>query len=197
MYIVLTRKDQITVSARSLFRTKGYRSTSMRDLANTVGIEAASLYSHVKSKEEILQKICFGLAEEFMAVIDDVQSKEWSADKKLAYAIEKHINVIVNNLDASGVFSHDWRHLSESSLTRFKQMRSKYENFFIRLVEDGIKENCFRDVNAKFVVMTLFNSMNWIYDHYKPNGKLKQSEISQELALMFLSGISKNGRSNG
>ena len=186
-----TRKDQITITARNMFRTKGYKSTSMRDLAQTVGIEAASLYSHVKSKEEILQKICFGLADKFMAVVQDVQSKNWTAEEKLSYAIEQHINVIVNNLDASAVFIHDWKHLSEPSLAKFKQMRSKYENFFIGLVEDGIKQKRFRNVNAKFAVMTLFNSMNWIYDHYKPNGKMKQSEIASELSLLFLKGLTK------
>ena len=188
---VVTRKDQITITARNMFRTKGYKSTSMRDLAQTVGIEAASLYSHVKSKEEILQKICFGLADKFMASMQDAQSKNWTADKKLSYAIEKHIDVVVNNLDASGVFIHDWKHLSEPSLAKFKQMRSKYENFFIGLVEDGIKQKRFRDVNAKFAVMTLFNSMNWIYDHYKPNGKMRQTEISSELSLLFLNGLTK------
>jgi TetR/AcrR family transcriptional regulator, cholesterol catabolism regulator len=187
----VTRKDQITITARNLFREKGYKSTSMRNLAQCVGIEAASLYSHVKSKEEILQKICFGLADKFMAAMQDAQSKTWTADKKLAYAIDKHIEVVTNNLDASGVFIHDWKHLSEPSLAKFKQMRSKYENFFIGLVDDGIKQKRFRDVNAKFAVMTLFNSMNWIYDHYKPNGKMKQSEISQELSLLFLNGLSK------
>ena len=190
--LTVTRKDQITNTARTMFRTKGYKSTSMRDLAQTVGIEAASLYSHVKSKEEILQKICFGLADKFMAAMQDAQSKNWTADKTLSYAVEKHIEVITNNLDASGVFIHDWKHLSEPSLAKFKQMRSKYENFFIGLVEDGIKQKRFRDVNAKFAVMTLFNSMNWVYDHYKPNGKMKQSEIASELSLLFLNGLSKN-----
>jgi len=60
------------------------------------------------------------------------------------------------------------------------------------LVQQGIDEKRFRNVNAKFAVMTLFNSMNWIYDHYKPNGKMKQSEISSELSLLFLNGLSKN-----
>ena len=48
-----------------MFREKGYAGTSMRDLANAVGIEAASLYNHIKSKEDLLLQICVAVAQDF------------------------------------------------------------------------------------------------------------------------------------
>ncbi|RYF93648.1 MAG: TetR/AcrR family transcriptional regulator, partial [Chitinophagaceae bacterium] len=62
-----TRKDVIIAKAARLFREKGYSASSMRDLAEEVGVEAASLYNHISSKAEILQEICFKVANKFMS----------------------------------------------------------------------------------------------------------------------------------
>ncbi len=49
-----TKKDVITFKAAVLFRKKGFASSSMRELADILGVEASSLYNHIGSKSEIL-----------------------------------------------------------------------------------------------------------------------------------------------
>ena len=105
----MSRKDQIREIAQAMFREKGYAATSMRDLAAAVGIEAASLYNHIKSKEELLKEICYDCAEEFFTAINTVISSNVNADLKLTLAIQEHVKVVTNNLDGSAVFLHEWR----------------------------------------------------------------------------------------
>ena len=72
--LTINRKEQITSVASKLFKDKGYEATSMRDIANELGIEAASLYHHIKSKEEILTGICLEMADKFIRNPSEVVS---------------------------------------------------------------------------------------------------------------------------
>ena len=90
----LSRKEQVIRSAAELFREKGYAASSMRDLAQKLGIEAASLYSHIKSKEEILQQLCFDMAMEFRKSLAEVEKKNVTASEKLRLGIIGHIQVM-------------------------------------------------------------------------------------------------------
>ena len=69
-----TRKDVIVSKAAILFREKGFKAASMRDLAESVGVEAASLYNHIKSKTELLHELCFSVANRFLQKLDEIES---------------------------------------------------------------------------------------------------------------------------
>ena len=69
-----SKKELILRRAAAMFREKGFAATSMRDLAEMVGIEAASLYNHIRSKNEILEAICFDVANIFNTNIETTEA---------------------------------------------------------------------------------------------------------------------------
>lgn len=189
--MISERKTQINQKATLLFKEKGYAATSMRDLAAAIGIEAASLYSHLRSKEELLQRICFGMAEAFFEARDQVNSLNVAAPVKLRLAIEKHVEVVTNDVNASAVFLHEWRHLSEPDLSVFKSMRREYEAYWTAIIRAGEAAGQLQVANEKLTVLSLLSSLNWLYDWYQPGGKLKPYEIANQLADQVLNGLIK------
>ena len=187
--VVAPRKDQIRHVAQNLFRQKGYAVSTMRDLAKAVGIEPASLYSHIASKDQLLQDICFQMADSFFGALDQSQIPGLTADEQLRMAIEGHIRVIVENLDASAVFFHEWRHLKEPKLTRFKELRKQYEERFRSIVRKGQHEGIFRQVDEKFVTFTLFSSMNRIFEWDEFDKIKTAADISDNISRLFLEGL--------
>ncbi|GHE64776.1 MULTISPECIES: TetR/AcrR family transcriptional regulator [Roseivirga] len=186
-----SRKQQIEEKATKLFREKGYAATSMRDLAQVLGIEAASLYSHIKSKEEILQKICFRMADQFFAAWKEVEKEQGSFSAKMEKAAIAHVKVITKDTDASAVFFHEWRHLSEPHLSEFLMMREDYEGRFKTIIRNGIENGEFEKVDEKFMMLTILSSLNWTYNWYKPTGSLRPEEIGKQLANLILNGLKK------
>ena len=185
-----SRKTQIDRTATALFRARGYAATSMRELATALGLEAGSLYSHIKSKEEILHRVCFGLAEEFFAGFD-VATADAAAPvaTQLRLAIEAHVRVLTNDSAASVVFLHEWRHLSEPARTEFLTLRDRYEAGFRILIARGLATGELHAPDAAFAALTLLASLNWLPAWYRPEGKLTPDEIAHRLAEQLLQGL--------
>lgn len=180
------------MTATILFQERGYAATSMRDMAQALGIEAASLYSHIKSKEEILQNICFRMARRFFEAMDEAMMRE--ADTvalKLERAIVGHIQVITADTSASAVFFSEWRHLSEPHLNDFLKMRERYEGYFYNMLKEGVEKGELVDMDLKFSVLTILSALNWTHNWFKPSGKMSAEEIGRSLASLMLNGIRK------
>ena len=185
-----SRKAQIDRTATALFRARGFAATSMRELATELGLEAGSLYSHIKSKEEILHRVCFGLADEFFAGFE-AATAEASAPvaTQLRLVIEAHVRVLTRDSAASVVFLHEWRHLSEPARAAFLALRERYEASFRSLIQRGIVAGELHAPDAAFASLTLLASLNWLPTWYRPDGKLTPNEIAHRLADQLLGGL--------
>ena len=184
------RKAQIDRTATALFRARGFAATSMRELATELGLEAGSLYSHIKSKEEILHRVCFGLANDFFAAFDSATATvDASFATQLRQAIEAHVRVLTRDGAASAVFLHEWRHLSEPARTEFLALRDRYEANFRGLIQRGIVAGELHAPDAAFAALTLLASLNWLPSWYRPDGKLTPDEIAHRLAEQLLCGM--------
>lgn len=189
--LIINRKEQITETAAKLFRKKGYMATTMRDLAAELGIEAASIYHHVKSKEELLETICFDMANKFILNAKEVNDIYFNAEEKLRLAIKLHIETITLNQNKSAVFLQEWRNLSEPNLSKFKMLRDQYENQFTIIIIDGENEDIFDFVDKKFAVLSILSTINFVNEWYNPEGKMNAAEIAEKLSNFILGGLRK------
>jgi len=184
-----SRKEQIIKTSASLFRQKGFEAASMRDLAKELGIEAASLYSHIKSKDELLITICFRMADELLKAIDEVNDIYFNAEEKLSMAIKNHVKIITGDMDSSTVFLREWRRLPEDKIAEFIDLRNRYEEGFTQILINGENENVFEAPDKKFAVLTILSAVNWIIEWYSPKGSMTADEISEHLHRFITTGL--------
>lgn len=187
----ISRKEQIIETASNLFGQSGYMATSMRDIADAMDIEAASLYNHISSKEEILHDICFSQAQLFLKAIDEVNDIYFDAEKKLRMAIQNHVEILTSNLTQSKVFLQEWKYLGEANKIEFIRLRDRYEKEFTVILQNGEDENLFQAVDKKFAVLNILSSLNWIVEWYKPEGAMNPTELATKLSDFVLTGLSK------
>src|SRR5487761_792023 len=118
-----SKKDVITQKASALFRKKGFPATSMRDIAESIGIEAPSLYNHIQSKNEILKDICFRIARLFTGNLREVEMSNQNNLSKIESIIRFHISMMIDEYESVYISDHEWKHLPEPFLTNLKTRR--------------------------------------------------------------------------
>lgn len=186
--ITSTRKLEIIEVATNLFKEKGYTGTSVRDISAIIGIEAASLYSHVSGKEEILQGICFDMAHKFLNAQEKVINSGVQDPQKLLHqVISQHVHLITENLSAVAVFWNEWRYMSEPFFSDFVTMQRTYEQHFKDIIITGIAQKAFRPVNATFSTMAILSSLNGIQKWH--NYTLSPEEMANAFADLFIQGL--------
>jgi AcrR family transcriptional regulator len=182
------RKLEIVEVATNLFKEKGYEGTSVRDIAAVIGIEAASLYSHISGKEEILQSICFDMAHKFLKAQEKVINSGIQDPKVLLHqVISQHVLLITENLSAVAVFWNEWRYMSEPFFSDFVTMQRSYEQNFKDIILAGIAQKAFRPVNATFSTMAILSSLNGIQKWH--NYTLSPEEMANAFADLFIQGL--------
>jgi len=163
-----SRKDEIIRQASTMFKERGYSGASVRDLAQLAGIEAPSLYSHFKSKEDILKFICGEMANKFMKGMDKAEKME-TPTEKIQAAIHSHIRTITKNLDASAVMWHEWKHLRGKGLDDFKEKKKNYEIRFQEILKHGIETGEFGKFDPVILSNLIFSSLNGLSFWYHGN----------------------------
>ena len=183
------RKDEIYAVAASLFRKRGYVASTMRDIAELVGIEPSSLYSHIKSKEEILITICTSCAQEFDEGMQKILDSNESNPDKIEALIDLHLDIAHNKPSSVTVFDDEWRHLPENELELFLTKRNKYETNFKSILKDGMNNGDFVALSESTAFHLIINCVKWVHYSSKKLSKERFESRRKDIKSFISRGL--------
>jgi TetR/AcrR family transcriptional regulator, cholesterol catabolism regulator len=187
-----TRKEVITLAAARLFREKGFPSTGMRDLAGDVGVEAASLYNHIRSKSELLQEICFRVANDFTAQLLEVEADHSLNNlQKLESIVRFHISMWISRLDEVMVTNNESKYLEEPYHSTFLNERRVYVRRLEQIIEEGIRKGQIRKVQPYAVVLTLLSAVRGIEYWHRTRKNISADELEESMIVHMVNGLKK------
>ena len=177
-------------NAARIFAEKNYHSTTMRDISRATNVSLAGLYHYCKSKEELLfliQDNCFG------RVLERLEERLQEANdplSKLRIFIENHLSFFAANMAEMKVLSHEAESLEGELHTHVSTKKEKYTKLARKILREiQPEQNAVSQVDLTVATYALFGMMNWIYNWYDPRGKLKVSELVDNVTRLFLHGF--------
>lgn len=186
---ITDRKQEIINVAAQLFKEKGYSAVTMRDIAQAMNIKAASLYNHIKSKQEILVLIIIDIAEEFTAVMNEIVLSEITNVQKIEKVIQLHIEITIRNPEALACLNNDWMHLTDNELVYFIKMREDYEENFRKIIKSSISSGEIKNSNPEVIIFSLLSTLRTLYLWYGKKKGFTESSLKNNLAEVLLHGI--------
>ncbi|WP_181306334.1 TetR/AcrR family transcriptional regulator [Rufibacter sp. XAAS-G3-1] len=185
------RRESIIEAAALLFKQKGFGGTSMRDLADQAGMDAATMYHYISSKDEILKTICFDIANRYVSQLEEIEASQSTYTQKLKALVRLLIHLMVNKGAEVSVANNDWKYLSPEALEEFKRLRSHYEKRLASLIEKGVEAGELQDVNQSVALFTLLSAVRWVELWWKPGRGISLEELENTILTVLFQGLEK------
>jgi AcrR family transcriptional regulator len=181
----------IFAAALHLFEEKGYHGASMQDLADAVGMQKASLYYYVRSKEELLVRVCERGTGAFTQELSEIVASDANATDKLRRALECHLVALCEQLELFTVFLREQKFLGERQKRKLRGEGKRHAELWERILEQGITSGEFRPMNVTVTTLAILGMCNWLYEWYSPRGAFQPREIAGMFSDLILNGILK------
>jgi AcrR family transcriptional regulator len=186
---VPARRGLILTSAAELFARKGIGATTVREIADAVGVLSGSLYHHFESKDAIVEEILSGyldtIQERYAQVLD---SGKAPADC-LHDLVLCSLQVVSEQPYATAIYQNELHYLREQQ--RFAEVLAGAGNVqqtWLRVIEKGVAEGAFRDDIEPRVFYRLIRDAVWLsvrWHHQDPPERL-----ADDITSVFLDGFS-------
>jgi TetR/AcrR family transcriptional regulator, cholesterol catabolism regulator len=194
---LLTRREEIIAVASATFARRGYTNTSMRDIADSLELLAGSLYSHFRSKSEILRLILEPLLELLLPVQEAVLYSPGPGLERVSRMIHDVMAILVEHGDEVTILHYDWSELLPlDDLAPVVEASNRFLELWRAAVVDGIADGSIRDdVHPDTVVRAITASMHAVVDRKRfqalpsSSSPLPADGASRQLQAIFCSGL--------
>ncbi|HEX9125936.1 MAG TPA: TetR/AcrR family transcriptional regulator [Methylomirabilota bacterium] len=182
-------RDQILRTAADLFRERGYRASTLDDIAKRLGMSKTSLYGYFRAKEEMLAAISRETIESFTRELSLVLRSSLPPEDKLRRVVRQHVRFVIANRSFLTVFFSEEANLPPRFARQLAAQKNRYDKGVESIVVEGIRRGAFREAPPRLVVFGLLGMLNWLYKWYNPSGRWGAEEISGAFLTLVEGGL--------
>jgi TetR/AcrR family transcriptional regulator, cholesterol catabolism regulator len=195
-----TRRSELLSIAAGLFAERGFKNTTVRDIADAAGILSGSLYHHFDSKEsmvdEILRSFLDGLFDRYREIV----ARQLGPRGTLEAIVVASFEALDEHHAAVAIYQAEARRLAEQPRFGYIPQRlTEFRRMWHDVLRAGIADGSFRpdldvELSYRFLRDTVWVGVGW----YRPGGKLAIHDIARQYLSIVLDGIAEpNGDPRG
>jgi TetR/AcrR family transcriptional regulator, cholesterol catabolism regulator len=189
------RRAQLLQAAGRIFREKGYEKASIGDFAKAVGIDRASIYYYISSKEELFREMVHEAVRDNVLMVEQIRESAATPEEKVRALIvgimrsyEKHYPYLY------AYVQEDMARIAGDKTPWGKEMKLFSERFVVAtvgIIQQGIDDGSFRlkSLSAQMIAFAVIGMCNWSHRWFRPSGRISLDMVGQSFAELALKGI--------
>ena len=181
-----TRRHQLLRASARLFREKGYDGTSVRDIAQSTGMQSGSWVYHFPTKQDILVAVMEQGLVDALARIEAIAAQDLTPRRKFEALVRTHLDTILSpGQDFIPVVLYEWRSLEPRALKRVTAPLKRYESIWDTVIA-ALQRSGEWPGPTRIDALLLFGALNWMARWYKPGGPYDIDTLAGECVRFFL-----------
>jgi AcrR family transcriptional regulator len=167
-------------TACELFAERGYRGTSMKDVAEALGVRASSLYNHVTSKQDILFAIMDKAMDRALTAQEEALADVGDVSGQLRAATESLVLDFLRNPAEVTVCNTEVRSLDPANRQAIVAKRDRYAGRVRAIIAEGCRAGQFETVNPDLAAFAVLEMGNGAKSWFRPTGRYTDTYVARE-----------------
>jgi len=187
------KRERILEEAVRLFYERGFSGTTLDDIAGKLGVTKPFIYTHFRSKVELLEAICRPTIEMSLEAIATAARQPGRPAERLFNGVVAFSKVVLQRQANIAVYFREEKHLSEAGLADINALRKRFDHVLSELLDEGVREGEFRIPDIRLAALAIGGFVSWAYTWYQPNGRLSIDAVGGQFAHLALEMVGVEG----
>jgi TetR/AcrR family transcriptional regulator, cholesterol catabolism regulator len=183
------KRERIIATAVELFYSQGLSNTTLEAVAERMNVTKPFIYSHFKSKSELLAEICSRGIRASLDALNRAVALPGTATEKMRALARDFMLAVVSNQAHIAIYNREEKHLSREDSVAINEMRREFDRKFCALLEAGVASGEFNVADVQLTSLAIGGIVSWSYVWFRPNGRLSQGETADRVADLVMAMI--------
>jgi AcrR family transcriptional regulator len=180
--ILAYKRERILQEAVKLFYERGFTGTTLDDIAAALGVTKPFIYTHFKSKVELLAALCLPTIEMSMDAAAEAAASPGTPTERLRRLVGDFTRVILQRQANIAVFFREEKHLTEEARAEIATKQKGFDRILSKLLRDGVAAGEFHIPDPSLAALAIGGMISWAYTWHRPNGRLGLEEMCTRMA---------------
>jgi AcrR family transcriptional regulator len=180
------KRERILQEAVALFYARGFTATTLDDIAAELGVTKPFIYTHFRSKTDLLAALCTPTIELSLEAVANAAKGTGTATERLYRAVIDFTKVVLQRQANIAIFFREEKHLAPEALAEITSLRKRFDRVLSKLLAEGVAAGEFEVADVNLAALAIGGMISWAYTWHRPNGRLALDELCRRMADLSL-----------